>query len=105
MATLCGQAPPVLADTKLVGRHLRALYAGRNFLKRDFARKARRPVVGFLVDAEGREAAIVGRTELILWNVLCGREQLIAYLLGRLHSRVAGVDDADVGHLLHTVGV
>src|SRR5258708_39690831 len=32
MGTLCGQAPQGLVDTELVGRQLRALYAGRNFL-------------------------------------------------------------------------
>ena len=94
-----------LADAELLGGHPRALDAGLDLLEGHVAGIIGRAVVGLHVDAEGREAAIVGRCDLLLRDVIGSRDQLFAHLLGRFDPRVLRVDDADIGHLRDAVGI
>ena len=62
-------------------------------------------MIGLLVDAERREAAVVGRAEAFGRDEVRRPDQRVAHLLGALHPRVLRVDHADVGELRHAVRV
>jgi hypothetical protein len=62
-------------------------------------------MIGFLVDAERREAAIIGRPEPLLVNVFRGSNQLITYFLCRFWSWALRHDAANISHLGNPIGV
>jgi hypothetical protein len=69
----------------------------RYLLERNVARIVGRAVIGLLVDAEGRETAIVSRADTLLTNITGRRDQLIAHLLSRFRSWALRDDAANIG--------
>src|SRR5260370_26721920 len=92
-------------DAKLPGRHPGPLDAVADLLERDLARVVRGAMVGFLVDAERGEAAIVARAEALPGDEVGGTDQRVTDLLRGLDARVLRVDHADVAHLGDAVRV
>src|SRR5271170_6254008 len=92
-------------NTQLFGGHLRSSDTVCNLLKSDVTRIIWTAVVGLLVDAEGREAAIVSRTKALLVDILGCGDQLVAHFLHRFGSRTLRDDTADIGHLWDTFGI
>src|SRR5260370_17153311 len=76
-----------------------------DLLEGDIASDVRRAVLGFNVDGEWREAAIVSRTELILRNVFRCGQKIVADFLSSLYPRVLRVDHANDGDLIHALRV
>src|SRR5439155_2920514 len=74
--------------SELPGRELCAKHAGADLLEGGLT--SRRGIV-----AEGRESAVVGRTELCERDVLGRLEHTVAYFLCRLDPRVDWIDHAD----------
>src|ERR1044071_9111093 len=93
------------ADAELLRGQPGALDPVPDLLPGGLAGEVGRAVVGLLVDAERREAAIVGRAQLLLRDEAGRPDQGVPDLLRALHPRVQRVDHPDVGHLGHAVGV
>ena len=68
-------------NAQFFGSHFRSGDAISYLLERDVTRIIRVAVIGLHVDAEGRKAAIVGRTQTLLVNVLRSCDQLITDFL------------------------
>jgi hypothetical protein len=73
-------------NAELLGRHFGSGNAVCYLLERDVARIVRRAVIGLGVDAEWREATIVGRAEALLVDIFGGSYQLIANQVGHSAS-------------------
>src|SRR5262245_40787189 len=86
-------------NAELLGRHFGSGNAVCDLLERDVARIVRRAVIGLGVDAERREATIVGRAEALLVDIFGGSYQLIANFLRRFRARALRHNATDVGHL------
>ena len=59
-------------NTKLVGCHFCSGNAIRYLLERNVARVVRRAVIGLRVDAEWREATVIGRAQALFVDIFRG---------------------------------
>ena len=93
---LGGPAPPrdsaqlscQLSQAEALARPLDALHTSRRLLEGHVPGEIRGTVLGLLIDAERREAAVVGRAEPLLRDVLGGGHQVAGDPLGGLDRRV-----------------
>src|SRR5262245_24159447 len=92
-------------NAELFGRHSRSGDAVRYLLEGNITRIVWLAMIGFFVDAEGREATIIGRPEPFLVLGVRGGNQLITYFLRRFRSWALCHDAADISHLGSPVGV
>jgi hypothetical protein len=83
-------------NAQFFGGHFCASDTVRYFLKSDIARLVRTTVIGLLVDAERREAAIVSRAEALLVDTLGRGNQLITHLLCGFCPGALCDDTADI---------
>src|SRR4051794_32015596 len=83
--------PIAASEAELLRGQPRALHPVADLLERHLAGVVGRAMVRLLVDRERREAAVVGRAQLLLRDVVRRPDQLLRDLLRALHPRVLRV--------------
>ena len=92
-------------NPQLLGCHFGSGNAVGDLLKRDIPGIVWSTMVGLHIDAEWREATIVGGAKALFVDVFGRGNQLIANLLRRFRTRTLRDDDANLRHLREPICV
>jgi hypothetical protein len=94
-----------ILHAQLLARDLGACNTVLDLLERNVPCDIWAAVLGFDVDAERTESAVIGRTKLVQGNILGRVLQISRNLLWGLDSRVERIDNSHEGDLLYAVGI